>query len=127
MSNYNKLLNNLEDLKLLKIKENLDTYIELINKQEKDIVNSLYELTKLELDVMNEKKAKHSIQFAGFPYYKTFEDFDFSFQPSLNKEEILDFKNLRFIEKAENILFVGSPRSRKNTFINKYRNRKCKK
>ena len=111
MSNYNKLLNNLEDLKLLKIKENLDTYIELINKQEKDIVNSLYELTKLELDVMNEKKAKHSIQFAGFPYYKTFEDFDFSFQPSLNKEEILDFKNLRFIEKAENILFVGNPRS----------------
>ena len=69
--------------------------------------------------------AKHSIQFAGFPYYKTFEDFDFSFQPSLNKEEILDFKNLRFIEKAENILFVGSPRSRKNTFINKYRNSKC--
>lgn len=109
MSNYNRLLNNLENLKLLKIKENLDTYIELINKQEKDIVNSLYELTKLELDVMNEKKAKHSIQFAGFPYYKTFEDFDFSFQPSLNKEEILDFKNLRFIEKAENILFVGSP------------------
>lgn len=124
MSNYNKLLNNLEDLKLLKIKENLDTYIELINKQEKDIVNSLYELT---IDVMNEKKAKHSIQFAGFPYYKTFEDFDFSFQPSINKEEILDFRNLRFIEKAENILFVGSPRSRKNTFINKYRNRKCKK
>lgn len=109
MSNYNRLLNNLENLKLLKIKENLDTYIELINKQEKDIVNSLYELTKLEIDVMNEKKAKHSIQFAGFPYYKTFEDFDFSFQPSLNKEEILDFKNLRFIEKAENILFVGSP------------------
>ena len=122
MSNYNRLLNNLEELKLLKIKENLDTYIELINKQEKDIVNSLYELTKLELDVMNEKKAKHSIQFAGFPYYKTFEDFDFSFQPSLNKEEILDFRNLRFIEKTENILFVGSPRSWKNTFINKYRN-----
>lgn len=127
MSNYTKLLNNLDTLKLLKIKENLDTYIELINKQEKDIVNSLYELTKLEIDVMIEKKANHSIQFAGFPYYKTFEDFDFSFQPSLNKEEILDFKNLRFIEKAENILFVGSPRSRKNTFINKYRNRKCKK
>lgn len=109
MSNYTKLLNNLDTLKLLKIRENLDTYIELINKKEKDVVDSLYELTKLEIDVLREKKAKHSIQFAGFPYYKTFEDFDFSFQPSINKEEILDFKNLRFIEKNENILFVGSP------------------
>ena len=51
----------------------------------------------------------HSIQFAGFPFIKSFEDFDFSFQPSINKEEILDFKNLRFLEKSENILFVGSP------------------
>ena len=58
---------------------------------------------------MKEKRIHHSIQFAGFPFYKTFDDFDFSFQPSLNKEEILDFKNLRFIENAENILFVGSP------------------
>lgn len=109
MSNYIKLLNNLETLKLFKIKENLDTYIELINSKEKDVVNTLYELTKLEIDVMIEKKAKHSIQFAGFPYYKTFEDFDFTFQPAINKEQILDFKNLRFIDKSENILFVGSP------------------
>ena len=104
MSNYIKLLNNLETLKLFKIKENLDTYIELINSKEKDVVNTLYELTKLEIDVMIEKKAKHSIQFAGFPYYKTFEDFDFTFQPAINREQILDFKNLRFIDKKENIL-----------------------
>ena len=32
MSNYNKLLNNLDTLKLYKMKENIDTYIELINK-----------------------------------------------------------------------------------------------
>ena len=42
-------------------------------------------------------------------YQKKLEDFDFAFQPSLNKEQILDFKNLRFIENKENILFVGSP------------------
>lgn len=27
----------------------------------------------------------------------------------MNKEQILDFKNLRFVERKENILFVGSP------------------
>lgn len=109
MNNYNKLLNNLDTLKLFKIKENIDTYIDLINNKKKDIVDCLYDLTNLEIATFEEKRRLHSIQFAGFPYIKTFEDFDFSFQPSLNKEKILDFKNLRFIENKENILFVGSP------------------
>ena len=108
MNSYNKLLNNLEILKLNRIRENLDKYIDLINNKEKDIIEVLYELTNLEIEVMKQKKIMHSIQFAGFPFIKTFEDFDFSFQPSINKEEILDFKNLRFLEKSENILFVGS-------------------
>lgn len=109
MNNYSRLLNNLETLKLLKIKDNIDSYIDLINNKKKDIVDSLYELTNLEIEILNDKRIQHSIQFAGFPYQKTFEEFDFSFQPCLNKEQILDFKNLRFIENKENILFVGSP------------------
>lgn len=109
MSNYNKLINNLETLKLLKIKENVDKYIDLINDKKKDLVDAIYELTNLEIATLEDKRRAHSIQFAGFPYVKTFEDFDFSFQPGLNKEEILDFKNLRFIENKENILFIGSP------------------
>ena len=109
MNNYNKLLNNLEVLNLIKIKENIDNYIELINEKKKDIVDSLYELTALEIEMAKQRKIDHSIKFAGFPYQKFLEDFDFTFQPSLNKEQIMDFKNLRFIENKENILFVGSP------------------
>ncbi len=109
MSNYNKLINNLEKLKLLKMKENINKYIDLVNDKKKDYVDSLYELTELEIEMLEEKRKSHAIQFAGFPYHKTFDDFDFSFQPSINKEEILDFKNLRFIDSKENILFVGSP------------------
>ncbi|MEB6302377.1 ATP-binding protein, partial [Mammaliicoccus sciuri] len=33
---------------------------------------------------------------------------DFSFQPSINKQELLDFSNLRFIENYQNIVFLGS-------------------
>lgn len=109
MSNYNKLINNLEALKLTKMRDNIDVYIDLINKKEKDLVDGLYELTNLEISMLEEKKVAHSIQFAGFPFIKTFEDFDFNFQPSINKEQILDFKNLRFLENKENILFIGSP------------------
>lgn len=38
------------------------------------------------------------IKTAHFPFIKTFDDYDFSFQQNLKKEEILDLKNLRFIE-----------------------------
>lgn len=109
MSNYIKLTNNLEVLKLERIKQNIDKYIELINKKEKDVVDALYELTNLEIELMNERAIYGCVRTAGFPFIKTFEDFEFSFQPTINKEEILDFKNLRFIENKENIIFVGSP------------------
>ena len=109
MSNYTKLINNLETLKLERIKDNVDKYIELINKKEKDVVESLYELTNLEMELMNERAIYGCVRTAAFPFIKSFEDFDFTFQPTINKNEIMDLKNLRFIENKENIIFVGSP------------------
>ena len=109
MNNYNKLLNNLSVLKLEKMKDNLNNYIDLINNKEKDIVDALYELTNLEIDLMEQKAIQGCVRTANFPYDKTFDDFDFSFQPSINKEKMLDFKNLRFLDEHENIIFVGSP------------------
>ena len=109
MNNYHKLLNNLESLKLLKIKESLDQYVDAINDKKKDVIQALYELTQLEIKLREDNAIHGCVKVANFPFYKTLDDFDFSFQPSLNKEKILEFKNLRFIEKKENILFVGSP------------------
>ena len=108
-NNYIKLLNNLQNLKLEQIKENLNKYLDLINENKKDIVDSLYELTTLEIDLKQEKAMNACVRVANFPFIKTLDEFDFSFQPSLNKDKILDFRNLRFIENNENILFVGSP------------------
>jgi len=110
MSNtFNKLLNNLEYLNLNQMKANLDTYLNLIARGEKDIVDSLYELTEYEMNFKRERAIVSSVKVANFPFLKTFEDFDFSFQPSINKEQITNFKYLSFIEKKENILFIGSP------------------
>jgi len=106
---YNKLLNNLEELNLVQFRANFDTYVDLINNKSKTIIEALCELTRLELDVKNER-AKHAcIKVANFPFIKTLDDFDFNFQPCLNKEKILDFKNFRFITNNENIFFIGNP------------------
>ena len=37
------------------------------------------------------------------------DEFDFSFQPSLDNAKIMDLMTLRFIEKAENVIFCGTP------------------
>ncbi len=108
-NNYIKLLNNLQNLKLEQIKDNLDKYLDLINEKKKNIIDALYELTTLEIDLKQEKAINACVRVANFPFLKTLDEFDFSFQPSLNKDKILDFRNLRFIENNENILFVGSP------------------
>lgn len=109
MSNYNRLLNNLTNLNLLKIKENLDMYIDLVNDKKISIVDALYKLTEEELKLKEEKAIHGCVKVANFPYLKTLDDYDFSFQPTLNKEKIMEFKNLRFLENKENIIFVGSP------------------
>lgn len=48
------------------------------------------------------------VKVAGFPHHKELKDFDFSFQPSINKQEIKDYETLRFIESQENLVFLGS-------------------
>ena len=46
---------------------------------------------------------------AAFPFRKTLEDFDFSFNDSIDKDYIMDLATLRFAEDNKNILFLGNP------------------
>lgn len=109
MTNYNKLINNLEELRLLSIKSNLPIYTDMVASKEKSFIDALYELTEKEKTMRNERLMNNSVKTAGFPFLKRINDYDFAFQPSVNREEIDDLITLRFIENKENILFVGSP------------------
>ena len=42
------------------------------------------------------------------PKIKSLAEFEFDYQPSINKEQIYDLNSLRFIEKQENIVFYGN-------------------
>lgn len=108
MTNYTKLLNGLDNLEMYIIKENLDTYIKLVNSGEKSVVDALYELVEIELAQKRIRAINGCIKVANFPFFKTLDDFDFGFQPGINKQELLDLASLRFIEQKENILFVGT-------------------
>lgn len=46
---------------------------------------------------------------AGFPLLKRIDAFDFTFQPSIDRTVIKDLATLRFVENAENVVFLGPP------------------
>ena len=46
---------------------------------------------------------------AKFPYSKNIEDFDFNFQPSIDRRVINDICTCCFIKERRNVVFIGNP------------------
>lgn len=107
-SSYTKLMENLKYLKLNQMMIHLDETIDFMNNNNLSFVDGLIKLTDYEIDMKEFNMIKSMVKVAAFPHLKEIKDFDFSFQPSINKEQILDFTSLRFIEQKENIVFLGS-------------------
>ena len=68
----------------------------------------LKELTDKEIEFREERAALINLTISNFPYHKKLKDFDFSYQPGVNKNQIQDLCSLRFLETNDNILFIGS-------------------
>ncbi len=108
MPSYQKLINGLNDLGIQKMQEHLDSYIDQVNKGEMSFTTALEELVEIEKKNNQIRRENANVHNANFPFIKTMEDFDFSFQPGINKKELLELNSLSFLDKKENILFVGS-------------------
>jgi DNA replication protein DnaC len=52
---------------------------------------------------------KTRLQLAHLPYVKTFKQFDFNFQPSIDERQIRDLRTLRFVHEASNVILLGPP------------------
>ena len=103
------LISRFEELKLPKMAENINTYLDMIVDGRKTVLESLGELCELELSNKTNMAIKGCVKVANFPFLKEIKDFDFSYQPCIDKSKIMDLMTLRFIEKAENIIFCGTP------------------
>lgn len=98
MNSYQQLQENLLELKLTQMSLQIDDYINKINDHKTSIVDALCELTSKEVEVKNFNAAHAMVKVAGFPHLKELKDFDFEFQPKINKQQFLDFESLRFLE-----------------------------
>lgn len=66
-------------------------------------------LLEEEVKRKQEVSIRTKVTTARFPYVKTIEQFDFSFQPSLNEKEVARLGSLAFIEAKDNVIFLGPP------------------
>ena len=108
MPSYTKIIDGLTDLGIYKMQEYIDHYINAVNNGEKSFSDALEELISIEQENNRLRAINSCVKVANFPFIKTMDDFDFSFQPGINKKELLEFTSLGFIERNENILFVGT-------------------
>ena len=105
---YQQLNTSLDTLKLFQMKEHLEEVSNFVSQNKLSFSDGLLKLCNYEIDHKTEVASKSMIKAAAFPFVKTVEDYDFEFQPCVNKQEILELATLRFMEKAENIVFLGS-------------------
>lgn len=107
MTQYEQLINNLKYLKLDNMITHLNDTIDFINKNELSFTEGLIKLTTYEIDKKEENAINAMVKVGAFPHIKEIKDFDFTFQESINKNEIIEFTNHKFIYEKENIIFLG--------------------
>ena len=105
---YQQLNTSLDTLKLFQMKEHLEEVSNFVSQNKLSFSDGLLKLCNYEIDHKTEVASKSMIKAAAFPFVKTIEEYDFEFQPCVNKQEILELATLRFMENAENIVFLGS-------------------
>jgi len=87
----------------------LDNYLECAVKDDLNIVEVLDHIFAEEVACKRRRAYENQIRMSGIPMRKTLEDFDFGFQPSIDMRQILGLATMRFLENAENFVFLGPP------------------
>jgi DNA replication protein DnaC len=99
----------LESLGLKALEARLENLLEQASKKEPSYAEFLDELLNCEVEARRTRYLRARLQLAHFPFVKTFEQFDFGFQPSLDDRQIRELRSLRFIHEASNVIFLGPP------------------
>lgn len=97
-------------LKQLRLSSMLDS-LEVRNRQaiesKMSYMDFLAALMADEVARRNQKKFVSALRRANFRNQKTLEEFDFTFNPNINRAQILDLASCRFMEEKVCVLIVG--------------------
>jgi DNA replication protein DnaC len=91
------------------IEARLEGMLEQAAKREPSYGEFLDELLGCEVEARRARYLRARLQLAHLPYVKTFEQFDFGFQPSIDERQIRELRTLRFVHEASNVILLGPP------------------
>jgi len=107
METNTQIKNNLKQLKLKCINDNLDYYIDEAINAKLSFSDFLLQLTQYEIDSRRNKRREAGLKKSNMGRIKRIEEFDFNFNPNINRQLIMKLVMCDFIKKSENIILAG--------------------
>jgi len=104
-----QLIGLLEKMKMDHLAFGLETLCDQASKRELGYREFLLEALQAEWQGRHQRGTESRLSMARFPWVKTLDQFDMSFQPSIDKKVIRELSGLGFAERAENIILLGPP------------------
>lgn len=106
---YDRVQGHLQRLKLSRIAEQLDPLAEEAAKEGWTYLAFLERILDAEVSARYTHEVVMKTRLAHFPFPKTLDEFDFTFQPSINQRQLQELATVRFVANGENVLFLGPP------------------
>jgi len=99
----------LADLKMPGALEAIDGILGDIDGGRLAGTEAITRLLSAQITLRNNRRLQTAMRSSRLPAIKTLETFDFSFQPSIKREQIESLHELGFIERQENVVLLGPP------------------
>ncbi|MDP2856463.1 MAG: IS21-like element helper ATPase IstB [Bacillota bacterium] len=109
MTQITQLRESLEALGLAQMASLLQSRLEAAAHNNATYPEFLWDLVEAETAARRERYLKARTRLAHLPFYKTLDQFDFSFQPSIDERQIRELATLRFAHDASNVILQGPP------------------
>ena len=99
----------LADLKMPGALEALDDILRALDGGSLQAPVAIERLLGAQIALRNNRRLQAAMRSSRLPAVKTLGDFDFTFQPSLKREQIESVHTLGFVERRENVILLGPP------------------
>src|SRR2546427_10805918 len=99
----------LADLKMPGALAALDDILRRADSGELAAGEAMSALLGSHIALRNQRRLQTAMRAARLPAVKTLADFDFSFQPSVKRDQLESLHTLSFIERREKVVFRGPP------------------
>ncbi|MFN3924657.1 MAG: IS21-like element helper ATPase IstB [Pseudarthrobacter sp.] len=104
-----ELESGLRRLKLRRIREILEEKNRLAVERQPSYLDFLTDLIREEVTARDDTQYEKRLKAAKLPDHKTIEGFDFAFQTSISRQQVLELARLQFVQNRENIVLCGPP------------------